>query len=454
MTTNHVDRDLVRRFVAQELPREEMMEVGWHLFVCDGCRGLLEAEGEAGLALFHEMFGGVRFKMPPDGYTGVLGRLADQLERAGLRIEQERAAAPRLRAELARQPATRQHWMVENSARYQNYGLAEHLLELCRERWSEDPVGAEEFAELALTVIQRLDPQLHGWGLIHDLMAEAWGYIANCRRIASDLRRVAEAFELAESFRQKGTGDAVEEAALLDLKASYLRDQRRFVEAADTLDRVIALYRAANDRHLVGRALIKKAQLFRDSGELEQAIVALAEAQDLLDAEGSPKLAFTLKNNLALYLSEIGRADEASQLLPELRELSRRVGSRLDRLRFLWVEGLICSRLGQHALAEAVLRQARDGFIDAGIGYDAALVSLDLAQLLLETDRGQEAKGLARQMVAIFASRDVHREALAALALFQRAIEEETATLALAQEVAAYLERARHNPSLRFQRRT
>jgi|CXWL01.1.fsa_nt_gi tetratricopeptide (TPR) repeat protein len=453
MTADHIDLDLLNRFVARELEREEMMEVGWHLFLCDRCRELLDERGEEGRALFDEMFGGVRLKMPPDGYSGVLGRLAEQLQRAGLRIEQERVTAPRLHAELLRHPATRQHWMVENSARYQIYGLAEHLLAECRERWSEDPVRAEEMAELALTVTQRLDPQLHGWGLINDLMAECWAYIANCRRIGSDLRRVAEAFEIAEGYRQRGTGDAVEEAALLDLKASYLRDQRRFDEATGTLERVIELYRAANDQHLVGRVLIQKAILLHELGDADGAIESLSEAQHLVDIEREPQLAFTLKNNLALYLAEIGRASEASHLLPELRELARRVGTRLQRLRFLWVEGLVCSRLGQHGLAEAVLRQARDGFIEAGIGYDAALVSLDLAQVLLETGRSDEAKDLARQMVPIFTSRDVHREALAALAVFQRAIDDETATLALAREVADYLQRARHNPSLRYQRR-
>jgi hypothetical protein len=92
------------------------------------------------------------------------------------------------------------------------------------------------------------------------------------------------------------------------------------------------------------------------------------------------------------------------------------------------------------------------GFIEAEIGYNAALVALDLAGLYLETGRAAEARDLAVEMVPIFAVRDVHREALAALAIAQKAMDQGAATLAMIQEVASFLRRARHNPALRFDR--
>ena len=54
-------------------------------------------------------------------------------------------------------------------------------------------------------------------------------------------------------------------------------------------------------------------------------------------------------------------------------------------------------------------------------------------------------------MLPIFRSRDVHREAIAALIVFQRAAASEQATQALVEELAAYLRRAAHQPGLPFE---
>lgn len=53
-------------------------------------------------------------------------------------------------------------------------------------------------------------------------------------------------------------------------------------------------------------------------------------------------------------------------------------------------------------------------------------------------------------MYPIFHAQDVHREALAALVIFQEAARREELTLQKAREIAAYLREARGNPGLRF----
>ena len=58
---------------------------------------------------------------------------------------------------------------------------------------------------------------------------------------------------------------------------------------------------------------------------------------------------------------------------------------------------------------------------------------------------------LAREMVPIFEAQDVHREALAALAVFQQAALHQGATVELVKRVTRYLEAARGNPGLKFE---
>jgi hypothetical protein len=54
-------------------------------------------------------------------------------------------------------------------------------------------------------------------------------------------------------------------------------------------------------------------------------------------------------------------------------------------------------------------------------------------------------------MIPVFQSRQIHREALAALSLWAGAVREERASRDLVVRVASYLKHARHNPELRFE---
>jgi hypothetical protein len=77
------------------------------------------------------------------------------------------------------------------------------------------------------------------------------------------------------------------------------------------------------------------------------------------------------------------------------------------------------------------------------MGYDAALVSLDLAILFAQEHRTEDLKRLAAQILQVFESRDVHREAVATLILFHSACEDERLSADLATQLATVLQRER-----------
>jgi hypothetical protein len=70
--------------------------------------------------------------------------------------------------------------------------------------------------------------------------------------------------------------------------------------------------------------------------------------------------------------------------------------------------------------------------------------------LFIEQGRIDDVQRLAEEMVPLFASRQVHGHALAALAMFQQAAAGKTATAGLVREVVGYLQRARNNPLLPY----
>ncbi len=80
------------------------------------------------------------------------------------------------------------------------------------------------------------------------------------------------------------------------------------------------------------------------------------------------------------------------------------------------------------------------------MGYDVALVSLEMAILYAGLGRTEQVKTLARHMTPIFQAHSIHREALAALTLFRQAAERERVTAELAREILSYLRKARYDP--------
>src|SRR5205807_8475354 len=100
--------------------------------------------------------------------------------------------------------------------------------------------------------------------------------------------------------------------------------------------------------------------------------------------------------------------------------------------------------------AEALFLEARSKYLAEEIPYEAALVSLELAILYAEQERTAELKQLAVEMLPIFASRHIHREAMAALMFLKQAVESERLSLEVVTGIADFLQRAKSDPDLQF----
>ena len=377
-----------------------------------------------------------------DAYSAVVDRVFIGIFEENKEIEIQRSTAPALLAELVCLSSSQQKLLVRNSSRYKLWAVAEELLIQARRGWTEDPARSENLARLAVEVADQLEVSGFRERLLNDLRAEGWSYVANCRRIRTDYYEARKAFQKAEVLLAEGSGDRMERARFLDLKASLYVDAGDLAGAEGLLAKAIEAYRAAQNSHLEGRSLMKRARLLRRRGAVEEAIRVLQRAAKLIEVSQEPGLAFALNRNLIAYLMEAGRAEEAQRLLPEVRELAQEQGSRLERLRLLWTEGLLCKALGQAQLAIEALKQVREGFIAAEIGNDVALVSLDLATFYLEAGQNNEVRRLAAESVPLFASRGVHRELMMAWTLFREAAERDAVTLGLVKQVASRIRHA------------
>lgn len=352
---------------------------------------------------------------------------------------------------LERSAPERRDLVRSERVRLHGLALCNLLEEKSREAWFTDPDWAVELADLAVEVANRLDIDHYGKALVEDARALAWAYLGNACQVASDLRGAEEALRRAEEHHLRGDQDELTAAQILSFQASLRNAQGRFNEAADLLDRAITIYRDANDRHLEGRTLIQKATALGYAGKLSQAERLIRRGLSRISLVKEPQLLVAARHNLIWYLTESGHFEEARTALEETRGLYLRLAERINLVRLRWLEGRIALGRGHLDEAETALREARDAFIERGIGFDVALVSLHLAGVYAKKGDTAEMKRLAAEMVPIFQSRDLHPEALAALAVFQQAAEAETVTAGLLERVSAYLQRARRNPDLRFE---
>ena len=380
----------------------------------------------------------------------IWGRLLVKLEHRMELIARERSVAPGLVGELlAALPGEREALL--RSGRFQTVAVCELLIERSFAEGFQDPAQARELAGLAVQVADRLDILLYGWSVVQDFRARAWAYLGNARRLGSDLKGAEEAISLAQYFSEEGSADPLEEARILDLKASLLADQGRLEEAAELLDVVIDIYEDIRDAHRQGRALLSKALFLSYAGQPEQSLEWISRGLELIRGEQEPRLVLMANHNIAWCLADCGRAEEAQRHLDGIRHLYDGFSDPWTRLRLDWLEARIAAGLGRREEAERKLRDLRDAFVEQKLGYEASIVTLDLAALYLEQERTAEVRLLAEEALPVLLAQDIHREAMAALIAFQQATEIERATPRMVQQVAAYLHRARKNPELRFE---
>lgn len=196
---------------------------------------------------------------------------------------------------------------------------------------------------------------------------------------------------------------------------------------------------------------MKKGTNYDVMGDYEQAVEAYLEARPLVERRADPRLTYMLRFNIAAALCHLNRYPEAAELLREVRDQVTERDDRIEMSRVFWLEGRILAGLDRPREARRYLGEARERFAAEEMFYDVALALLEETGLLLGEGRWLEVKALAPELAKLFNSKGVHREALAALQLFQEAVEHETATADLARRVLRFLFLARHDQSLRFE---
>ena len=323
---------------------------------------------------------------------------------------------------------------------------------LFAESWSlryTDRAAMLQLANLARLAADRLDVTFYGADRRTDLQARAWAELANAYRVSDDIPQAEAAVTCALELRRQGSGDALLYARIADIAAAVFCSLRRFAEAFRMLDTSQAIYRRHGDAHEAGRVLIMKGLYSGYAGNPEEGIQLLARGLATIDRSRDGKLVFHALHNLLLLRVELGEFEEAHRQLRRMRPLYAGQATWLDLVKLRRIEAQIAAGLGDLDRAAEIFLAARQDLDQAGLGYHAALVSLDLAAVRLRQSRTAEVRELIGELVATFRALGVEREAMAAVLMLKDAQERDQATLDILQRVGGILRRLQNEPASR-----
>lgn len=153
--------------------------------------------------------------------------LVEKLERRREEYAREKALAPSLVAEVLGCLSEERRRRVLDHERFHSAAFVMRVLEEGRQRLADQPFDGLELIDLGRETAERIDASRYGQSVRRDLRARAWAYLGDAHRRCGDLPAAEEAFCKAEALLED-TGDPLEEARFLRLKAALLRDQRSF----------------------------------------------------------------------------------------------------------------------------------------------------------------------------------------------------------------------------------
>lgn len=351
-------------------------------------------------------------------------------------------------------PGARARAIGADPARFGNPALCELLLERARVTVHDSPAEAEELAGLAEAVASALPGGLYGPDFCRDRLAETRAHRANALRALGDLRAARRLLAEAERLAD-GSADPFLRGEVASFAASLARDQRRWNEATAYLDEAERRFREIDACFdLVARVRLKRASVLMHVGSSREAAAIARGVLDELERSGGAagkageQLRFIARHNLVSYLCEAGDHRAAREQMARLAPALNEHRERSFRLRGQWLRGKIAHGLDELELAERELRAARDGFLEAGLGLDAAIVALDLAVLFAGQGRDRAVRRIASWTAGLFEACDLHPDALAALGLFRSAAEREALGAVEIRRLIRYLEAVRTAPAV------
>lgn len=447
MEEEHFPRETLELFFQGTLSRDESRGIVRHLLArCPQC-----VQAASAIAHRENLVPGTevpRSPQPavrPEAYDRVFEKVFSGIGEMETRLAREKLRSIGQWSALEGHPQARRLVMIHNDPRLQSWGLYERLLEECAQVERRDPATAVDLAELALAVIDHLDPEAFGEERLADFRATALAALGNARRLAKDFDGAREAFRQAWEALKQGSEDPIEQAALVSREANLCCDLGDFEEAAQLLEQALALYREGGDLHFQGRTLLQQALLV-GYADPEKGVDLAEEALALIDAVREPRLELCARHNLTWFLNDSGQVREAMAMLETSRSLYAQFADAWTRILLHWLEGRITRSLGDLPEAEHTFKGVWKKLHKRGFQRELTLLTIDLAEVYVQQGKLQEAIELVDAFYPLLEESGMHAEGLAFWRYLREALSARSVESGVFRRTSIYYRRAWRRP--------
>ena len=286
-------------------------------------------------------------------------------------------------------------------------------------------------------------------------------------------------------FRKQG--NRLNEARVLTRMALAAADLDDFKQAIDYSLQSEEFMNEIGDLPGLGFVLVTRGNVYHRHGELEPAFEYFTMAEQIYRDVNDQRLIALCAGNRALMLRQLRRFDEAEPLVLECTRIARNIGDRLTLAKNLMNTGIMYVELERYDEAETALKEAAQLFVEQELpqlqavcvenlaliagrrgdvegaleGFDRAIslcgesesstrvgIRVARAELLIASDRKDEAAPLAKEALDVWRShtQHTHRDYFRALAAYAIATGDR-ASAEEALEVAGKLQFTATDPS-------
>jgi hypothetical protein len=309
--------------------------------------------------------------------------------------------------------------VMEARWRYRKHGLATHVLDEAELAAKRNPERAREFVNFSAAVTDMLPTKIYGDPLIADLRLRQEVVLCNISRLCLDFIGALEALQRAEKLRNCGI-ELAEKARYYRVKGMLLFDLGDFEEGAKAAKERRRLHEEMGDVHSKGKALLQEALILAQIDPATGLGCANEGLAILNPADSYPYISGLY--NKAYCLIQLGRADDAREVLSTHGEIIRAVADTGTELSFQALDALILKARREIRAAEEMFSYLAHRFREEGMYREMLLSHLERIRIKAETGRWKSAVTIATRLTAELAKLGLRNDLLGMWASLQDAL--------------------------------
>jgi len=368
------------------------------------------------------------------------------------RMTAEDTAAETILAELL--VGSREEWMprLREHPEWRTAGVVRGLIAATNRAIDTMPPDAVALTGLATDIADHLDVANHLSDTVHRLRGAAWRERAYALFYTGDFAQAERAVERAEgAFRECGVAE-YDQARVGIVRALVMRPLERFNEGVLAASSSSETFLRFGDVRRTASSRMAEVHMLAARSEYGRAVAILEELEQHLRHDDDADAYARVVANLGYCTWKAGRRDVAIRHYEAASALYEVLGTRTEAARNRWNVAAVLAEAGRRADALPRLRNVVAELDGLSMSSEAALASLDLAELLLGDSRFEEIDDICRSAMRSFERSGVAytERALIALAYIGEAAKQKVATRPLVRQVKDYIRRLPNEPHLLF----